>query len=213
MFGQVFKVTRSPRPPATTSAARPGPYRSAEANDNYHALFCDDARFYSPRTGERFMAWHAVLGNSSASPAAVRGLALDPRTPSTARALAWHWMRLRSHGVPPQQLNGLVVETVHAQGLDTLAVYADGSVRYIEPGGTLACLEAQDIQLQFAAVRATALAQSMLRTLPRSSGRQPAPVLPGSVRLSFVASDGLHVDEGPISLMVEERLAGRVIEG
>ena len=157
------------------------------------------------------MSWHAVLGNSNSSPAAVRALALNPRAPSTVRAVAWLWLRLRSHGVPPQQLNGLVVEIGHAQGLDTLAVYADGSVRHFEPGGALVCLEAQDMQLQSAAMRATALAQSMLRTLPRASGRQTAPVLPGSVRLSFVASDGLYVDEGPLSLMVHERLAGRVI--
>jgi len=211
MFGQIFKVRRSPRPAGAAAAARSNPYRSAQTNDSYHALFCDDAKFYSPRTGERFMAWHAVLGNSNASPAAVRALALDPRAPSAARALAWHWLRLRSHGVPPQQLNGLVVETGHAQGLDTLAVYADGSVRHFEPTGALVCVQAQDMQMQFAAMRATALAQSMLRTLPRAWGRQAAPVTPGSVRLSFVASDGLYVDEGPLSLMVHERLAGRVI--
>jgi hypothetical protein len=212
MFGQVFKVTRNPHPVGTAAAVRFNPYHGAETNDSYHALFCDDARFYSPRIGERFMSWHAVLCNNNSSPAAVRAVAIDPRAPSTARALAWHWLRRRSHGVPPDQLNGLVVETSHARGLDTLAVYADGSVRYFEPGGTVVCMQAQDTQLQFAAMRAAAVAQTMLRTLPRASGRLAAPVPQGNVRLSFVASDGVHVDEGPLSLMVHERLAGRVLE-
>jgi hypothetical protein len=212
MFGQVFKVARNPRAAGTTAAAMFNPYHGTETNDSYHALFCDDARFYSPRIGERFMSWHAVLCNSNSSPTAVRALALDPRAPSIARALAWHWLRLRSHGVPTYRLNGLVVETGHARGLDTLAVYADGAVRYFEPGGAVVCSQAQDTQLQFAAMHATAVAQSMLRTLPRASGRLAAPVPQGNVRLSFVASDGVHVDEGPLSLMVHERLAGRVLE-
>jgi hypothetical protein len=212
MFGHVFKFSRSPRPARPEPTATPaGPYRSAAVNDSYHALFCDDARLFSPRPGERFMPWHALLGNRAASPAAVRGLALDPRTSPTVRALAWHWLRQHSHGVPRAQLNGLVVETGHADGLDTLAVYADGSVRHIEPNGTPAGLNTHDIHLQFAAVRAVALAQSMLRTLPSPSRRRADVPSAGSVRLSFVASDGLYVDEGPLSLMVHEPMAGRVL--
>src|SRR6185436_9745516 len=44
-------------------------------------------------------------------------------------------LRLTGQGVAPPQLHGVIVETHLATGLDVLAVFADGTVRYIEPSG------------------------------------------------------------------------------
>jgi len=187
------------------------PYGSAAVNQFYNGLFCDDLRPFGPKADEVPAHWQSVLFGRASTAQAVRALAMDHQAPGHVRALACHWLRARGHAVPRQLLHGVVIELELSAGLDVLAVFSDGTIRHINHAGEPVACDAAAIHLQFAALRLLAQAQSVLRRLaPCTKPRAAAPAR-GSVRLSFLASDGLYCDEGPMSLMRHEPRAGRLI--
>lgn len=196
---------------AIASPALPAPYRSSAVNQFYNRLFCDTTTDLAPKACEMPATWHSTLGEEPATPEAVRVLALDPSAPGQTRALAWQWLRTRGHPVPRRRMQGVVIETWRAGGLDVLAAYAEGTVRHINDEGEPVACDAADVQLRCAAAHLLAHASRVLLGLTRSSSSRAGPPAQGHVRFSIVAADGLYVDDGPLSLMRHEPLAGRLI--
>src|SRR5262249_12688359 len=113
------------------------PYAEQTVNDVYCHLFCD--------VPENFMAW----AEGSALPVfapqfnerAVRAIAEDKNVESRVRALAYNRLKSERCAVPSRLLLGVVVETPLPRGLDTMAVYIDGRVRYIHASGKQVAIE------------------------------------------------------------------------
>ncbi len=190
---------------------RYAPYGDGAASDIYHLLFCDDAAAFAP-CGEAAPApWQDVLYAASPSPNAVRAIAVDDTTDARVRALACNW--LVAHGAPPpsKSLLGTIVEVPLDDGLDTLAAYVDGSVRYINHTGRMSIFEGRNAAL---AASADALLDAsrvvIARIGPWDKPRLPPPAR-GHVRLTFLVTDGLYFGEGPMNVLQRDGMAGPVI--
>lgn len=99
--------------------------------------------------------------------------------------LAYQQLRHDGQSVPSRQLLGVIIEVPLAGGLDTLAAYSEGGVRYINHSGRIAVVDG---------------APSM------------APPERDNVRLTFLVSDGLYFGEGPMTVMQREPMAAPVIQ-
>jgi hypothetical protein len=193
------------------STPRYAPYAQAESNQTYDLLFCDKPEGFRPAADEQPVAWQAILFGDPPVADSILALAQDKTQESRVRALAFNWLCANGHRVPAQQLFGVVVETPLRGGLDTLAVYADGSIRHINQTGNIAVIENANPDIEFAIERLLHVAQDVVNRIgPWKKTRLPPPAK-GKVRLSFVVSDGLYFGEGPEDVMRNEPQAGPVL--
>lgn len=128
---------------------------------------------------------------------------------------AWHFLREQGDRPPQDEAKnvlGVVVEMGLPQGLDLLAVYADGSARYYNHAGGGIVLERAegspaDLTSDLLAAAATVVAQIG----PWEEAR-PGPPKRGRARLSILTPSGLHFGEGPIDALGSDRLAGPMLQ-
>ncbi len=161
------------------------PYGTAKVNNIYNLLFCDDPALFKDQNGqERFGA--------DAKVADVRKIAEDESQESRVRALAYNWLRARKESVPAGKLLGVVFEVPIDNGLDTLAVYADGSVRYINHTAVMSIFDGTPPEIAAAGKAIVASAAAVVGSFkPSDKDRLPPPTL--EVRVTFLAADGRHV--------------------
>jgi hypothetical protein len=183
------------------------------ANEIYDLLFCDDLSKFQPKSLDNRTGWQKLLFGPAQSVAGVATLASDTTAESRVRALAYNWLRAHGERPPKGILLGVVIELPLDQGLDVLAAYADGSVRYINHSGKLAVIEPGGLpEANRRAKTLIELAQPIVdRIGPWEKARLPPPVKP-NVRLTFVVSNGLHFGEGPFQAIQKDPLAGPLLE-
>jgi hypothetical protein len=194
------------------AAEPPGPYPQTEINFIYNLLFCDNPARFRPRDGEQPTPWQRLLFNDKPDARAVAALAEDQTQESRVRVLAYNWLSRNHHPVPKRKLLGVVVEVRFDAGLDTLAAYQDGRIRYINQTGKLAVFEAATPDMEAKVARLLAASQTAVDRLgPWGKPRLPPPSN-GNVRLTFLVSDGLYFGEGPFSAMQREPVAAPIIQ-
>jgi hypothetical protein len=193
------------------SAPQYAPYSQSDGNRAYNLLFCDKPEGFRPAAGEQPVAWQAILFGEPPVADSILALAQDSTQESRIRALAFNWLCANGHQVPQHQLFGVVVETGMRGGLDTLAVYADGSFRHIDQAGEVAVIDNVNSDIEFAIERLLHVAQDVVSRIgPWNKTRLPPPGK-GKIRLSFIVSDGLYFGEGAAEVMRNEPQAGPVL--
>lgn len=187
------------------------PYGDAATHHLYHALFADEVERLAGPTGPLRPAWARTLAAPQPDPAALRALAGAPDTESRVAALAWRRLQALGHEVPRRQLLGVVIEVPLESGLDTLAAYADGSVRFIHGSGHATLVEGPEPTLMPLVQRLLAASQAVVdRIGPSDRPRGEPPQR--NVRLNFIVSDGLYFGEGPMNVLMADGLAGPVLQ-
>jgi hypothetical protein len=192
-------------------AGRFSPYAEAHVNFLYNLLFCDDpALFRNADNAQGHDLWHTLLEDSPDVPA-LRAIAEDAGADSRARTLAYNRLRAAGETVPRRVLFGVIVEVPLEQGLDVLAAFADGGVRYLNQSGRVAIFEGAGNPVEALAGELLAVAQPLVdRIGPWDKPRLPPPRA-GNVRLSFLVSDGLYFGEGPFATLQGDALGGPVL--
>jgi hypothetical protein len=187
------------------------PYSGESPNLIYNLLFCDDLTAFKSKPGQSPSAWQEILFAEPVNFAALEALASDTSQEGRVRYLAYS--QLRGHGevVAPKVLLGVIVEVPLKGGLDTLASFSQGGVRYINQSGKLVVIEGAPsftdmIKDLFSA------SQSVVAHIGPWDKSRLAPPSQGNVRLTFVVSDGLYFGEGPMSVMQREPMAGPIIQ-
>lgn len=198
---------------ASAAMAAPpySPYSNEGVDEIYNLLFADDRAAFEERKGASPTSWQAALGADPADIPTLERLAADESQEGRIRYLAYSRLRELGRPVPAKTLLGVVVEVHLDEGLDTLAAYSDGGVRYINRSGKMVVID-----------RAAAVASRVSRLFDASApvvarlkpwdGPRRAPPRRGSARLSFLASDGLYFGEGPMQALQRDAMAGPVIE-
>jgi hypothetical protein len=184
------------------------PYTSRATNGIYNLLFSDNATVFKPKRGVKPAPWQEDLFSSPVNLEALTALASDASQEGQIRYLAYARLRRHSQEVQPKILLGVIVEVRLADGLDTLAAFADGGVHYINQSGKQKAVRNALAPLVngLFAVSAPLVAQIG----PWNKPRLPPPVR-GNLRVSFLVSDGLYFGEGRMALMQNEPLGGPVI--
>jgi hypothetical protein len=187
------------------------PYPEADINIFYNLLFCDDlSLFHRDRSSETENVWSFLLAGQ-ADEKSLLAIAEDEDQESRIRMLAFNRLRLAGYAVSPKILLGLIVEVPLEQGLDVLAAYADGSVRYIHQSGKVVVFEGNPTAVTPVALDLISSSQTLVNQIgPWTKKRLPPPV-PGNVRMSFLVSDGLYFGEGPFAVLHNDSSGGPIL--
>lgn len=197
----------------TGAVAQPpyAPYQSSAANEIYNLLFCDDPAAFKPQPGHSPVSWQTALFSEPIDRSALRALAGEPSQEGRVRYLAYTKLREFGQSVPAKVLLGVIVEVPLAGGLDVLAAFSEGGVRYLNQTGKLVVFEGVAALHPFVQRLFAASEPVVARIGPWQQPRR-APPQPGAVRLTFLVSDGLYFGEGPMATMQREAMAGPVIQ-
>ncbi|XZF15799.1 hypothetical protein ACTHGU_06660 [Chitinophagaceae bacterium MMS25-I14] len=188
-----------------------GPYNDADTNFIYQLLFCDRPElFRNDNPVELEYPWTVLLAEQPDAKQ-LQQLADDTTQESRTRIVAFN--QLYEMGIVPQQreLLGVIIEMGLSGGLDVLAAYTDGSARYINHSEKLLIWEASTPESDKLIDDLFAVSNEVIKSIGRwEPERRPRPAT-GSVRLSFLVSDGLAFGEGPIQAMQNDPRGAPVI--
>jgi hypothetical protein len=185
------------------------PYKSEELDLVYQLLFCDDPDLVKAKSVQ------ASLFGAAPDPRVVQTIGEDASEESRVRLLAWHWLRSSGQPFASREVLGIVVEVPLEEGLDALAAYADGSVRYINHTGRVAVFEGAPDEVAEQGRRLVHAAIPLAVRGPAARGpvkQRMAPPTLGAVRFSLLAADGLHVREGTFAEIARDQLTGPVLQ-
>lgn len=178
----------------------------------YELLFCDRPELLKDAVAEKDLEPWATLFSDDLDLEAVRKIANDPKQESRTRVLAYNLLRSNKQDVPEKILLGTIFEVSMPQGHDTLAVFVDGSIRYINHTGKMAVVEGRVDTLRNDMDDLLAASQVVVNVIgPWDKERLPPPPV-GSVRMTFLVSDGLYFGEGPFEAMEQDPLSAPVVD-
>jgi hypothetical protein len=190
---------------------RHAPYGDSAASAIYHLLFADDLAAFAPHGDREPAPWQVLLLGEAGDAARIHELADDATQESRVRALAYGRLRAMGQAVPAKVLLGVVVEVPLDGGLDTLAAYADGSVRYVNQSGAMSIFEGPVPALAPHVAAVLEAAQPIVARIGPADGPRPPPPPAGHMRLTFLVSDGLYFGEGPMGALMGDALAGPLV--
>lgn len=187
------------------------PYSSEAANTIYNLLFCDSPSAFLARSGEEPAPWQATLASAPPDLQALQALAADGNQDGRVRYLAYQQLRHDGQSVPSRQLLGVIVEVPLAGGLDTLAAYSEGGVRYINHSGRIAVVDGAP-SMAHLVHGLFAESQPVVNAIGPWTEARRAPPERDNIRLTFLVSDGLYFGEGPLTVMQREPMAAPIIK-
>ena len=188
------------------------PYKEDHVNLIYNLLFCDDLLLWkNENTTKGSGLWPTLLAETP-DVRALEKIAKDETNEGRVRAIAFNRLRELGQSVPPKKLFGVILEVPQEQGLDVLAAFSEGGVRYINYTGAMAIFEGPGNPVEKLAKELLANAQPLVNQIgPWEKKRLPPPGA-GKVRVTMLVSDGLYFGEGPFAALGKDPLAGPVLD-
>lgn len=187
------------------------PYAQPRLNFLYNLLFCDDAALF--KNGESASdgpPWNVLLAERT-NVAALREIAHNESQEGRVRALAFNRLRSAGEAVAAKTLLGVIIEVSMPDGLDVLAAFSEGGVRYLNRSGGISVFEGEGNPVEDLAQQLVAVSQPVVdRIGPWDQPRLPPPAI-GNVRLTFLVSDGLYFGEGPFAALQQDNMAGPIL--
>jgi len=196
---------------STTAMELYKPYAESHVNFLYNLLFCDDPKLFKNQKSEKDVGlWGALLAEQP-DRSALRKIANDETNEGRVRALAYNRLRAVGEAVPSKKLLGVIVEVPLQKGLDVLAAFSEGGVRYLNQSGKVVIFEGQGNPVEGLAKELVSASQPIVNKIgPWDKKRLPPPKT-GNVRITFLVSDGLYFGEGPFALLQQDAMAGPVL--
>jgi|SRR5215471_3322944 len=193
----------------TTASEFYEPYAQSHVNFLYNLLFCDDISLF--KNDKRDGLWSRVLADQP-DLKALQKIAGDEENEGRVRAIAFCRLRASGQNVPSKKLLGVIIEVPQEEGLDVLAAFAEGGVRYLNYSGKVAIFEGVNHPVEVLAKELVAVSQPVVNQIgPWHKRRLPPPQLP-NVRMTFLVSDGLYFGEGPLVVVQKDPMGGRVFD-
>jgi hypothetical protein len=185
------------------------PYRAQNLNHVYNLLFCDNfALWGDDRKG---MPLDGVLA-PDADREALERIANDIDMESRVRALAYARLRAMKCSVPTKRLLATIVEVAMPEGLDVVATFADGGIRYLNHAGKLAVFEPPTPPELVAGLdEVRRLSQILVNRFGPWDKPRRSPPTGDLTRMSFLVSDGLYFGEGKPADMANDRFAAPLL--
>lgn len=187
------------------------PYREAHVNFLYNLLFCDNISLFKNEKSMQGDGPYPTLLAEKPDLKAIQEIAQNDSNEGRVRAVAFNRLRATGQKVPAKVLLGVIVEIPQPQGLDVIAAFSDGGVRYLNQSGKVAIFEGHGNPVEAEARQLLAVSQPVVdRTGPWDKPRLPPPQS-GKVRMTFLVSDGLYFGEGPFEALQKAPMGGPVL--
>lgn len=188
------------------------PYTEDHVNFIYNLLFCDDLTLWKNENTIKGSGLWATLLAEKPDLGSLEKMANDEANEGRVRVIAFNRLRELGQNPPPKKLFGVIVEVPQEEGLDVLAAFSEGGVRYINYSGAMAIFEGSGNPVEKLAKEMIASAQLIVDQIgPWEKKRLPPPDL-GKVRITMLVSDGLYFGEGPFETLGRDPLAGPVLD-
>jgi len=193
------------------------PYKDPRFNGLYNLLFCDNPSLFT-KVAAPTAPSHDVIRIVLYDPpdrARLEQVGNDSEVESRYRMLAFYRLRSMNLPVPPKRLLGIIVECQRPLGLDVLAGYVDGRVRYINQAEKMFICEPSappavaNVARALTSVSQTAVDQFPFSNLPRQA--RCSPPVNDRFRITFLASDGPYIAEASYAALIKDRLVGPVV--
>jgi hypothetical protein len=187
------------------------PYADKGCNSAYNLLFCDkiDA-FRKSASATPQGPWATLLAKTPIS-LELTAIAEDPSQESRLRLLAYNRLRELNQPVPSKKLFGVVIEVGMEEGLDVLAAYPDGYVRYINHKESMSVYESVPASWMVTVRRLMTASQAAVEQIGPWTQPRVAPPTVGMIRMSFLVSDGLYFGQGVLAVMENDAMAQPII--
>ncbi|HTD22135.1 MAG TPA: hypothetical protein VK738_05755 [Terriglobales bacterium] len=176
------------------------PYKNEAVNHIYNLLFCDNPEAFS-----------ATLLAENANDTELRAIAEDESQESRLRMRAYNRLREKKELVPAKKLLGVIIEVGLENGLDVLAAFPDGRARYINYSEKMSIFEASPPEVQTKIRKLLDASQPVVERIGPWEKARLAPPPMGTIRMTFLVSDGFYFGQGPLNVMQRDAMAGPVI--
>lgn len=188
------------------------PYAESHVNALYNLLFCDDLElFRNDNTSKDASGPWSILLAEKADEKALRSLAEDEKAESRVRVLAYNRLRAAGYSVAAKKVLGVIVEVPLKEGLDVIAAYEDGSVRYLNQSGKVAIFDVGTPKIDTMARQLVVISETLVKQIGPWDKKRLPPPKGGNVRMTFLVSDGLYFGEGPFQSLKLDPKAGPVL--
>jgi hypothetical protein len=205
MFGRLFGWNKKDG----QSAPFYRPYKNQTADFLYNLLFCDNPDLF--RNGKQDSSPLDTALSDTATRDMLETIAGDTAVESRVRILAFNRLRTMKLPVPAKQLLGTIIEFPQRGGLDTLAAFVDGRVRYINQTGHPGIFEGAPPEVVVKANELMRVSQFAVDQHGPSDEPRRTPPDGDVVRLSFLASDGVYIGEGSYEALMSDPVGGPVL--
>ena len=185
------------------------PYRHDAADLIYNLLFCDNVSLFDNGTDRKGEL--GVVLSESVDRDTLDRIGNDLDVESRTRALAFNRLRAMKASVPPKRLLGTIIEMPLHGGLDTLAIYLDHRVRYINHTGKMAIFESAPASLVPGLDNVLRASQFVVNRYGPWDKVRKAPPTGDLTRMTFLVSDGLYFGEGRSADLYQDRFAEPVL--
>jgi hypothetical protein len=135
-----------------------------------------------------------------------------------ARIYLQAWHSLRALGQMPTQsrareIQGIIVEVALERGLDIIAAFVDGSVRYFNYSGAAVVWDEKDEEIDRIVTELLTAGQGIVDISEPWDGPRPEAPSVGMVRLNLLTFGGLHFGQGTFSVVAQDGLGGLALRG
>jgi hypothetical protein len=207
MFTSLFEQNSERAPPHAFYR----PYKNAEINQLYNLLFCDNFSLFA--NGGALAGPLVEVLSDAPDLEELDRISNDLDVESRVRALAFRRLQAMNVSVPSGRLLGVIIEWPQTDGLDVLAAFPDGRLRYINHAEKLAIFESTPPDLVEQADELLRVSQPIVnRSGPWDRPRLPPPQ-GDLIRMNFLVSDGLYFGQGSYGALMEDPFAPPVING
>ncbi len=175
---------------------------SNEALEIYQLLFADNFDAF-----KEMQEVYPCLFTTSPDKKELLSLAQDKATESRVRVLAYR--KLKELNALPEEKEVLaVIAENHFEdgGMDTVAVYLDGGVRYINQSGAM--LFSEETVEEGAQERLFSLARKIVPLIGPLDGERLPPPAPGVFRVTFLVNGDIYFGQAPVDMAFEDEMMG-----
>lgn len=188
------------------------PYQNEGLNQLYELLFCDNETAYQTGAANADTFPWSVLFTSVPDTDALLLLANDTSLESRVRGLAATKLHLLGGPAPKPELLGVVIEIGLEQGLDVLAVFGDGTARYINQAESAIVFDAPNETTNNLVSNLWHHSIQVVNRIGPWDKPRLAPPGKDTVRLTFLVSGQLFFGQGPMNVFFSDPMAGPVLD-
>jgi hypothetical protein len=188
---------------ATASDLSPAfhkPYKIEAFNVIYNLAFCDNLDLFGADNKNPTDRW-ATLLSPKPDIAALRKITNDEKEESRLRVISFNRLRELNEAVQSKKLLGVIVEVGLSGGLDMLAAYPDGRIRYINHREKMVVHEASPPEVDSAIQKLMLTSQVAVNATGPRKGKRLPPPKNGNVRFTLISSEGMHLGESSLEQM------------
>jgi len=183
------------------------PYQDQVLNETYNRLFCDNPNLLK----DEFEAEYAALFGMKPQKAAIRAVVEKAEANPRIRMLAANMLRDSKSAVKENKVLGVVVEVGFPEGLETLAVYADGRIDYISSTGQYKNWQVTGPAAEQAVNYMIYIAQQAVESMPPINHNRMYPPFVDMARFSILSTWGMYVGQGTVDSLQKDKVGKNIL--